>query len=246
MKKKDSNEIYRKLKLAYSRLGKAFKELKESHIEMIFRLAFMAELRDPETGGHLVRIADYSAIIAEGMGLPKDEIDMIRHASPMHDVGKIMLPDKILKKKGKLTAQEKDLMKKHPSSGAEIFKNSRSSLLKACEEIALTHHERYDGTGYPMGLSGKDIPLYGRIVALADCFDAYTSARSYKKAYTFDEAVAMIRERSGTHFDPAVVRAFVKNKNKIKTTLEANRDIEGYLQEIEDAEKDSKAEKAEK
>ncbi len=139
---------------------------------------------------------------------------------------------KILKKKGKLTAKEKELVRKHPQVGAEIFKNSKSPIMKACQLIALTHHERFDGTGYPSKLKGEDIPLYGRIVALADCFDAYTSKRSYHEACDVEEAVSMVVERAGTHFDPAVVIAFVRNKEKIKKSWEANRDIKAFLDDM--------------
>lgn len=220
------------LERAYEKLDKTYRALKDAHIEMVFRLAFLAELRDTQTGGHLVRIADYSAIIAEGLGLAPEEVEIIRYASPMHDVGKIMLPDKILKKSGKLTDEEKTLMRKHPRAGADIFRNSRSDLLRTCEIIALTHHERFDGTGYPRGLSGGDIPLYGRITALADCFDAYTSKRSYKEAYGFEEAVSMIKKRSGTHFDPEAVGSFTRNIERVRQVWQANRDIEMYLKDM--------------
>jgi putative two-component system response regulator len=222
----------RRSERAYEELDRAYRDLRDAHIEMVFRLAFLAELRDTQTGGHLVRIADYSAIIAEGMGLDAQEVEIIRYASPMHDVGKIMLPDRILKKTGKLTDEEKALMRKHPEAGADIFRNSRSELLKACEVIALTHHERFDGTGYPRGLSGENIPLYGRIAALADCFDAYTSKRSYKDAYGFEEAVSMIRKRSGTHFDPETINAFTRNMERVRQVWQANRDIEMYLKDM--------------
>jgi putative two-component system response regulator len=214
---------------AYGKLEKAYSELKESNLEMIFRLALIAESRDASTGVHLVRIADYSAIIAEEMELSPREVDIIRHASPMHDIGKITLPDSILKKKGKLTSEERYVVMKHPEAGARIFRNAKSPIMKACSVIALTHHERFDGKGYPRGLKGEDIPLYGRIVGLADCFEAFTSKRSYKEAYGFEESVSMVVERAGTHFDPAVVMAFMRNKDKIKRTWEANRDIEEFL-----------------
>ena len=193
----------------------------------------MAEYRDPDTGVHLARIADYSTIIAKGLDLSPNEIDIIRYASPMHDVGKIMIPDAILKKKGKLTEEERALMHKHTEVGAEIFKNARSPIMKACGTIALVHHERFDGSGYPEHLKGKQIPLYGRIVALADCFDAYTSRRPYKKAYEFDRSFSMVMERVGTHFDPEVVMAFARDKNKIKKIWEAHRDIAVFLGDME-------------
>lgn len=220
---------YEMIRDAYEKLKKAYRAMKDSHVEMIFRMALLTEFRDPNTGRHLVRIADYSGVIAEEMGLKKKEIDLIRLASPMHDIGKVMLSDNILKKKGKLTPKERDKMKKHPEVGAEIFKSAHTPIMKMCGIIALTHHERFDGTGYPRGLKGRKIPLYGRIVALADCFDALTSKRPYKRMFEFEEAVDEIIGDSGTHFDPDVVDAFVKSKSKIKGIWKANRDIELFL-----------------
>ena len=224
-----SGGLRSELDAAYIKLKKTYEELKSSHTEMIFRMALMAEYRDPSTGIHLVRISDYSTIIAQGLGLDKKEIEILRYSSPMHDIGKIMLPDSILKNKGKLTPEERQIMERHPIAGGEIFRNARSSITRACGVIALSHHERYDGKGYPLGLSGEDIPLYGRIVALADCFDALTSKRSYKKAYDLEASVSMIRDMSGSHFDPACVSAFIKNREKIEELWEANRDIEKFL-----------------
>ncbi len=232
MARKTKRDTCDKLQRTHKELRKAYNKLKNSHLEMVFRLALMAEFRDPATGAHLVRIADYSATIAEGLGLPKEEVAVIRYASPMHDVGKVMLPDKILKKKGKLTPVEKKLMRRHPEVGAQIFKNAKSPMMRACRTIALTHHERFDGSGYPRGLKGENIPLYGRIVALADCFDAFASQRSYKRAYNFERSVSMVRERSGGHFDPAVVRAFIRKREKIRRIWEANRDIEIFLEDM--------------
>jgi len=222
-----------RLHQAHEKLQKAHQELRDSHVEMIFRLALMAEFRDPVTGTHLVRVADYSSAIAEGYGLSPEEIEIIRFASPMHDVGKIILSDQILKKKGKLDSGEVKDMRRHTETGFEIFREAKSPVLKACGVIALTHHERFDGTGYPNKLKGDQIHLYGRIVALADCFDAYTSKRPYKEAIDFEESASMVMERAGTHFDPAVVMAFAKNKDKIKKIWEANQDIEDFLKEME-------------
>jgi putative two-component system response regulator len=230
MKEKPKRSHQGEIQAAYEKLEKAYRELKEANLEMVFRLALMAEHRDISTGVHLVRIADYSAVIAEGLGLPEREVEIIRHASPMHDAGKIMLPDNILKKKGKLTHEEMEIVKKHPAAGADIFKNAKSPIMKACGIIALTHHERFDGSGYPRGLKGEEIPLYGRIVCLADFFDAFSSKRPYKEARSFDESVAAVMEGAGKHFDPAVVMAFVRNKEKIRGIWEANRDIADFLE----------------
>jgi len=234
VRKKKTKEAYREeVRKAYDKLRKAYRQLWDSHVEMIFRLALMAECRDPETGTHIVRISEYSAVIAEGFGLPRKEVEIIRYSSPMHDIGKIMLPDSILRKKGDLNPAQLKLMREHPLAGADIFRNARSPIMRACGVIALTHHERFDGSGYPKGLKGKKIPLYGRIVGLADVFDALISKRSYKKAYTFDKSVSMIMERAGTHFDPEVVMAFVRNRGKIRKVWQANKDIEEFLKNAE-------------
>lgn len=187
---------------------KATADLRAQEGETIFRLSKLAEYRDPETGAHLMRMAHYSRHIARNLGMPADEQELILQASPMHDIGKVGIPDHILLKPGKLDAGEFDLIKTHSAIGHEILKNSPSRMLQASATIALAHHERFDGTGYPAGLKGEDIPLYGRITAVADVFDALTSDRPYKKAFDIETAVRVIREGDGTHFDPACVRAF--------------------------------------
>lgn len=218
---------------AYEKLKEAYAQLKDSYIELIFRLALMAESRDDITGTHLIRVSDYSCAIAAELGLDEADIEILRYASPMHDMGKIMLPDSVLKKKGPLTKQERTLVGGHPQTGYDIFKNAESPILRACGEIALSHHERFDGKGYPNGLKGSDIPIFGRIVALADCFDAYTSWRTYKAAFPFEEAVSMVMSEAGAHFDPKVVMAFKRAEKNIKRIYEANRDIERFLAETD-------------
>ncbi len=215
----------------YHELKKAYQEVKDSYAEMIFRFALTAEYRDGMTGTHLVRIADYSTEIGQELGLPGKDIENLRYASPMHDIGKLIIPDAILKKKIGLTLKERDVMKKHTTLGADIFKGSRSPLLKTAKIISLTHHERYDGTGYLQGLKGKDIPLFGRIVAVADVFDALTSKRPYKEASGFEEAVEVVKSESGKQFDPDVVKAFLKRKEKIKRIWQATKDIELFVAE---------------
>ncbi|MFA5116055.1 MAG: HD domain-containing phosphohydrolase [Candidatus Omnitrophota bacterium] len=232
MKKKSRYFEYKaKISRTYADLKKAYAEIRDSYAEMIFRFALIAEYRDESTGTHLVKIADYSTEIAREMGLSQKDIDNLRYASPMHDIGKIVIPDAILKKPGGLTPEEREVMKTHTTLGGDIFKNSKSPLLKVARTISLTHHERFDGTGYPNGLKGDDIPLFGRIVSVADVFDALTSKRPYKEAYGFDEAVELIKEGSGTQFDPAVVRAFLKRIEKIKQVWQATQDIELFLAE---------------
>lgn len=179
--------------------------------ETIFCLAKAAEYRDPETGAHILRMAHFSKHIARQLGLPQDQQDLLLEAAPMHDVGKVGTPDMILLKPGKLTESEFAVMKEHASIGYEVLSTSSSPLLKVAAEIARTHHEKFDGSGYPRGLAGENIPLFGRIVAVADVFDALTSARPYKRAWSIDQAVAFLKDGKGKHFDPACVDAFLNN-----------------------------------
>jgi putative two-component system response regulator len=222
-------EYEKRIRRGYRELKKAYEEVQDSYAEMVFRLALVAEYKDDCTGTHLVRIADYSTEIARAMGLSAKDVNYLKYASVMHDIGKLVVPDAILKKTSGLTPEEREIVKKHAALGADIFKGSRSPLLKVAKLIALTHHERYDGTGYPNGLKGRDIPLFGRIVALTDVFDALTSERPYKEAYGFDEAVEMIKQESGKHFDPDVVKAFLKCKKKIRKIWQATKDIDAFV-----------------
>ncbi|MFZ6772141.1 HD domain-containing phosphohydrolase [Undibacterium sp. SXout7W] len=183
--------------------------------EIIHRLSRASEYRDPETGAHILRMAHYSKMIAKNLGLSAKDQELILHAAPMHDVGKMGIPDQILLKPGRLTDEEMTIMKTHAAIGAEILDGSESVLLKAATEIALSHHEKYDGSGYPRGLKGDDIPLFGRIVAVADVFDALTSSRPYKPAWDIDRACDLIRDSSGTHFDPACVQAFFSTWDEV-------------------------------
>ncbi|MDA0190633.1 MAG: response regulator [Proteobacteria bacterium] len=183
--------------------------------ELLFRMSRAAEFRDPETGGHIQRMAHFSQLIAAGLGLSPGEQSLILQAAPMHDVGKIGIPDYILLKPGRLTPQEFELMKQHPRLGFELLDGSDSAILQAAAEIALTHHEKFDGTGYPSGLAGDEIPLYGRIVAVADVFDALTSERPYKKAWELERALDLLREGAGGHFDPACVSAFLARLDEV-------------------------------
>ncbi|MDD5423793.1 MAG: HD domain-containing protein [Candidatus Omnitrophica bacterium] len=224
-------EYRTKIDRAYKELKKDYNEARHSYSEMIMRLALIAELKDGSTGTHIVKVAEYCTEIARGMGLPKKDVDYLRYASPLHDVGKLIIPDSILKKKGGLTPEEREIVKKHAQIGAEVFEGSNLNLLKIATMISLTHHERWDGTGYPQGLKGDDIPLFGRIVALADVFDALTSKRPYKRAYGFDEAISIIKEESGTHFDPDVVKSFMKRKKTIRKIWKSKRQIGLFITE---------------
>lgn len=191
-----------------ARLGNAFRN---AQLDTIMRLARAIEFRDRETGEHINRITDYATIIACAIGLPDEEIQLLRYAVPLHDIGKIAIPDKILLKPGPLTAAEMAVIRTHPEIGARLLSGSDSVILQAAETIALCHHERFDGRGYPRGLAGKKIPLYGRITTLADVFDAIYSRRCYKKALPFETAVEIIRSEAGRTFDPRLVRLFLEN-----------------------------------
>lgn len=202
-------ERTRELEEAHQAILHHTRDLREAQIETIERLATAAEFRDDDTGQHVHRVSQNCARIAAALQWPEAQTELIRKASPLHDVGKIGIPDHILLKPGKLTPEEWEIMKSHILIGSSILSGSRFPLLQMAEEIALTHHEKWDGTGYSPGLGGEAIPLSGRIVAVADVFDALTHERPYKKAWPVSEAVDEIRSQSGRHFDPDVVEAFL-------------------------------------
>jgi putative two-component system response regulator len=181
----------------------------EREHELIVRLSKAAEFRDPETGGHIQRMAHFSRLIAERLNLPDDICELLLKAAPMHDVGKLGIPDSILLKPGRLDVEQFEIMKRHPAIGHAILNDSPSHLIQAGAEIALAHHEKWDGTGYPNGLAGEAIPLHGRIVAVADVFDALTSERPYKQAWSMERACTFLTEARGSHFEPACVDAFL-------------------------------------
>jgi putative two-component system response regulator len=184
------------------------RDLDQARLEILERLALAAEFRDDDTQEHARRIGRSCALLAIGLGLPDREVELIRRAAPLHDIGKVGIPDAILLKPGKLTGEEFETVKTHTTIGAEILSGSRSPLLATAEQIALTHHERWDGQGYPHGLIGEQIPLPGRVVAVADVFDALTHERPYKPAWPVREALAEIFQQVGRQFDPDVLQAF--------------------------------------
>jgi len=190
------------------KLQQALKALKQASLETIFRLCKASEYKDEDTGAHIKRMSNYSAAVARSLGLKEKNVERILYAAPMHDIGKIGIPDKILLKPGKLDPQEWEIMKQHTVIGGQILEGATLMYLPLARIIAMSHHEKWDGTGYPRGLSGKDIPLVGRIVALADVFDALTTQRPYKQAFSVEKSFGIIREGRGTHFDPRVVDAF--------------------------------------
>jgi len=207
-------------KLLEEEVKKATKDILARELESLNVIGKTAEYKDPETGEHINRVSNYSVLLAKGMGLSDTLQDLIFHASPLHDIGKVGIPDYILLKPGPLNEEEWSIMKTHPLIGYEILKRSQSNFLSAGAIIAFTHHEKYDGTGYPKGLKGEDIPLLGRIVALADVFDALTTKRPYKNAWEFNAAVDEIIRLKGTHFDPTIVQLFIEHLDEIRKIYE--------------------------
>lgn len=198
-------------------INKATAKIKAQEYETIFCLAMAAEYRDAGTGAHIQRMAHFSKHIAQILGLSEQQQDMILKAAPMHDIGKVGITDAIILKPGKLSPAEFELMKQHAKIGYELLSANSSPLLNVAAEIAYTHHEKFDGTGYPRGLKADEIPLFGRIVAVADVFDALTSARPYRKAYSIEYATNLLHKQSGKHFDPQCVEAFFTDFDDILT-----------------------------
>jgi putative two-component system response regulator len=209
-------------------LNNTIKELQGAYRDTIHRLVLAAEYKDEDTGDHIVRMTRYSALLAEKLGMSNKEVQNIRFSAPMHDVGKIGIPDNILMKPGKLTNEEFDFMKTHANIGAKILVNSKAEILQLAHQVAISHHEKWNGRGYPQGLSGDKIPIAGRIVGLADVFDALTSKRPYKDPYPLDVACDIIRKEHGQHFDPDVADVFLENIDefvKIKEEVSSAEDV---------------------
>jgi len=198
--------------------------IKGAHLDTIYRLSVAAEYKDQDTASHIKRMSLYSKILAESGGMRKEEVELVLYASPMHDVGKLGVPDAILLKPGKLDSEEWKIMQKHTVYGANILEGSDSEILEWSREIAISHHEKWDGTGYPNKLKAEDIPITGRIVALADVFDALTSNRPYKKAWTIDRAREEIIKQREKHFDPQLVDVFMDVFDRISEVYEQYRD----------------------
>jgi len=190
-------------------------ELVERESEIIWRLTRATERRDTDTGDHIARMSRICALIAEGLGLPEEDCRLVEAAAQMHDVGKVGIPDEILFKPGLLTPEERKVMETHTAIGWTILEGSKSRLLQMAADIAVSHHEKWDGSGYPRGLAGEAIPIAGRITALADVFDALMSVRPYKPAWPLEKARAYVAEAAGTHFDPACVEVFFRRFDEI-------------------------------
>jgi hypothetical protein len=193
-----------------SELERAFSELEIAQAETVRRLSMAVEFRDEDTGAHIERIGRFSTLLAEQVGMDPDFCRTLSHAAPLHDVGKVAIPDAILLKPGALSAEERAIVETHAEEGHRLLRGSSSSILDLAATIALSHHEKWDGSGYPRGVVGEAIPMEGRIVAVADVFDALTSDRVYRRAFTVEEAVEMMLEQRGRHFDPVLLDAFME------------------------------------
>ncbi len=201
-------------------------QLRSTQFEIIRRLGLAGEFKDNETGLHVIRMSNYSMIIGIGLGMQSDEANLLLNTAPMHDIGKIGIPDSVLLKPGKLDKKEWEIMKLHPAYGAKIVGDHESPLLKLARTVALTHHEKWDGSGYPKGLKGEEIPLCGRVVAVADVFDALTTKRPYKDAWSIERSIDLIESEKGKHFDPEVVKSFMGNITEILKIKEKHAEKE--------------------
>lgn len=207
-----------------TRVQERTREIRELQIELLTRLVRAAEFRDEDTGNHILRIAKYASALAGFAGLPEKYCDDLGYAAMMHDIGKIGIPDEILQKPGPLNDEEWILMKTHSEKGAHILSGSTHEVIRLGETLALSHHEWWNGNGYPMALSGEGIPVCGRIVAICDVFDALLSARPYKPAWTMDSAIEAIRRKAGIHFDPMLAQLFLDNANVFIDIWRTNTD----------------------
>lgn len=212
------------LREALKKMSDAHRKTNRACLDTIECLGIAAEYKDEDTASHIFRMSNYCAVLSRGMGLSPDEVQTILRASPMHDVGKIGIADAILLKPGKLTGEEFDVMKTHAEIGRRILAGSSSELLKAGALIAISHHEKWDGSGYPKGVAGEEIPLWGRICAVADVFDALTSKRPYKDAFPNEKSYAILRDGIGSHFDPGIVEVFFEHLEEILAIQDKHRD----------------------
>ena len=202
------------------RLLSSMHEVEERERETLSRLARAIEYRDIGTSAYLERMAHIAGLIAEGLGMPEDEVRLIELSAPLHDMGKIAIPDEVLLKPGPLDEHQLSIMRRHPQIGHELLSGSQNRFIQAGATIALRHHERFDGSGYPDGLSGAQIPIEARIVAVADVFDALISPRPYKAPWSFDSALDFLVEQSGKLFDPQCVQALVDNRERLEGICE--------------------------
>lgn len=215
---------YDALLIKYEEVKGLKEEILNTQSEILHTLGNVCESRSKETANHVIRVAHYSELLAKGYGLDSVHVDLIKRASPMHDIGKVAIPDSILKKEGPLTDDERVIMNTHVDEGYELLRKSEKPLFKVASLIAYEHHEKWDGTGYPRGLKGKDISVEGRITALADVFDALSAKRCYKPAWPDDKVLKLLNEENGKHFDPDLIELFFNNLSTIFQIREEYKD----------------------
>lgn len=216
---------YDELQARLNEVKELQKEIEETQKEVVFTMGAIGESRSKETGNHVKRVAEYSRLLALYYGLEEREIEMLKQASPMHDIGKVAIPDAILNKPAKFTPEEFEVMKHHAKLGYDMLCHSQRPLLKMAATVAYEHHEKWNGKGYPQGLSGEDIHIYGRITALADVFDALGSDRCYKEAWNDEKIFTLFKEERGEHFDPKLVDIFFEHLDEFLVIREKFKDV---------------------
>lgn len=221
---KQQRKEYDQLQAKLKEVEALQKEIKDTQKEVVFTMGSIAESRSKETGNHVKRVAEYSYLFAKYLGLPEKECEMLKQASPMHDIGKVAIPDAVLNKPGRFNDEERVIMNTHAQLGFDMLQSSNRPLLKMAATVAYEHHEKYNGTGYPNRLKGEDIHIYGRITALADVFDALGSDRVYKKAWDDEKIFKMLKEERGEHFDPQLIDIFFDNLDKFLSVRDNFKD----------------------
>ena len=222
---KRQQQEYDELQRQFDAVAALQKEIEETQREVVFTMGAIGESRSKETGNHVKRVAQYSKILALNYGLDEKESEMLKQASPMHDIGKVAIPDSVLNKPGRFDEAERKIMDTHAELGYEMLKMSNRPLLKMAATVAYEHHEKWNGTGYPNQIKGEDIHIYGRITALADVFDALGSDRVYKKAWNDEKIFNLFREERGEHFDPKLIDIFFENLDEFLAVREHFKDI---------------------
>ena len=227
MKRSDKRQKqeYDQLQAKLSEVKELQKEIKETQKEVVFRMGSIAETRSKETGNHVKRVAEYSKLFALYYGLDEDEAELLKQASPMHDIGKVGIPDSILNKPAKLDLKERKIIETHVQLGYDMMRDSTKPLLQMASIVAYEHHEKYNGKGYPQGLKGEEIHIYGRITAIADVFDALGSDRVYKSAWDDEKIFKLFREERGQHFDPKLIDIFFDNLDEFLKIRDSLNDL---------------------
>ena len=222
---KQQRREYDELQKKFIEVETLKKEIEDTQKEVVFTMGAIGESRSKETGNHVKRVAEYTYLLAKYYGLSEKECEMLKQASPMHDIGKVAIPDAILNKPGRFDADERSIMETHAQLGYDMLKYSNRSLLKMASTVAYEHHEKYNGTGYPNQLAGEEIHIYGRITALADVFDALGSARVYKEAWSDERIFKMFKEERGEHFDPKLIDIFFENLDSFLVIRDSMKDV---------------------